>query len=210
MLSNQGSGAPAVPWYLAAGVTPVAAYQPMFAADLAASYVNLANPGTNNAAPGVAPTFDTQRGWIFNGTTQHLITGLVPTAGWSMLILFRDNQQVGTIAGMRNTGTCQIRIIDDPVTGVTYANGGLVTVAPVLVSGFLAVAGQQGYRNGVAEGAAISAWSGTATNAIWIGGYSVTGTLTSPFKGDIQAFALWNTALNASQVEAVYTALMAT
>ncbi len=31
----------------------VAAYQPKGAADLAASYVNLANSGTYNAAPGV-------------------------------------------------------------------------------------------------------------------------------------------------------------
>lgn len=55
----------AAPWYLAGGApTPIAVYQPKGAASLAASYVNLANPGTYDAAADVpgygAPTWTTE------------------------------------------------------------------------------------------------------------------------------------------------------
>ena len=69
------TGTPAAGWWVVAGKTCVAAYQPIGAASLAASYTNLANPGTYDAAPGVAPTFDAVNGWAFN-TTQYLETGI--------------------------------------------------------------------------------------------------------------------------------------
>ena len=67
----------AVPWWLSGGISAancIAAYQPKGAADLAASYVNLANPGTYNAAPGVAPTWAAADGWTFGGTN-YLLCG---------------------------------------------------------------------------------------------------------------------------------------
>ena len=73
-----------------AGETCIAAYQPKGAADLAASYVNLITPGTYNAAPGTAPTFDAATGWTFNGSTQYLTTGVVPASGYSMLVRVAD------------------------------------------------------------------------------------------------------------------------
>ena len=65
-----------VPWYLAGGIAKancIAAYQPKGAASLAASYVNLVTPGTYDAAPGTAPTFDSALGWTFDGTSQYLV-----------------------------------------------------------------------------------------------------------------------------------------
>jgi hypothetical protein len=67
----------------------VAAYQPIGAADLAASYVNLFNPGTNNAAPGTAPTWDVTDGWIFGGTN-YLNTGIVPADSYSVFVRFTN------------------------------------------------------------------------------------------------------------------------
>ncbi len=66
-------------WDLSGTITTcVAAYQPKGAASLAASYVNLANPGTNNAAEGSAPSFSSA-GWTFNGTSNYLlISGTLP------------------------------------------------------------------------------------------------------------------------------------
>ena len=61
---GRGAGA-AAQWWLSGGVSAancVAAYQPIGATSLAASYTNLANPGTYTAAPGVAPTFDAATG----------------------------------------------------------------------------------------------------------------------------------------------------
>ena len=54
----------------------VAVYQPIGADTLAKSYTNLVNPGTNNASPVVAPSWDTTIGWTFSGT-EHLTTGIV-------------------------------------------------------------------------------------------------------------------------------------
>lgn len=69
---NSQSSAAAVPWYLSGGIAAancIVAYQPKGAASLAASYVNLANPGTYNAEPGSAPSFDTTIGWTFTTST---------------------------------------------------------------------------------------------------------------------------------------------
>jgi hypothetical protein len=82
---DRRAAAAAVPWWLAGGVAAanaIAVYQPKGAADLAASYVNLANPGTYDAAPGTAPTFDAATGWTFNGSTQYLTTGVTNGAAW--------------------------------------------------------------------------------------------------------------------------------
>ena len=51
------SAAAAAGWWVVVGKTCIAAYQPKGAASLAASYVNLQQPGTYDAAPGVAPTW---------------------------------------------------------------------------------------------------------------------------------------------------------
>jgi hypothetical protein len=64
----------------------IAAYQSKASASLAASYSNLANPGTYNLTATVAPTWDTTSGWIFTGT-QFLKTGIQPSdSTWSYLI----------------------------------------------------------------------------------------------------------------------------
>jgi hypothetical protein len=56
-----------VPWYLSGGIASsdcIAAYQPKGAASLAASYSNLNNPGTNDAAAsGGTPDWATGDGW---------------------------------------------------------------------------------------------------------------------------------------------------
>jgi len=86
------AAAGAVSWWVVAGKTCVAAYQPKGAADIAASYVNLASPGTYNAAPGTAPTWDATSGWIFNGSTQYLTTGVIPTVfnTWTVIVRFSN------------------------------------------------------------------------------------------------------------------------
>jgi hypothetical protein len=69
-------------WYLAGGAPlPIAAYQPKGAVDLAASYINLANPGTYNVAPGSAPTLG-DSGWIC--VNKYLVTAAnMPISGAS-------------------------------------------------------------------------------------------------------------------------------
>src|SRR5574338_141498 len=67
-ITQLGAGAQAAtaPWWLSGGVSPpdvVAAYQPKGAANLAESYINLANPGTYNASPAVSPGWSSLTGW---------------------------------------------------------------------------------------------------------------------------------------------------
>jgi len=94
--STTGSGIIAGPWWLGpwpdydATIPPIAAsaviaaYQPKFIAGIyirgdpasyANSLLNIANPGTNNAITGVAPTWSTVSGWTGTGT-QWLDTGI--------------------------------------------------------------------------------------------------------------------------------------
>ena len=61
-------------WQSVAGKTPIVVYQAKGAASYAASKVNLANAGTNDAIEGTAPTWNSTDGWIFDGSTQYLLT----------------------------------------------------------------------------------------------------------------------------------------
>jgi hypothetical protein len=217
MTMAAGRGA-VTPWWLEGGIDPataVAVYQPIGAASLAASYVNLANPGVNDAAPGVAPTFDAATGWGFNGDDQVLTTGVVPTNDqtWTAIARFSGGETAGNnryLLAMRHTETRQFGLASSTsLGGVGYANGGIATVSPALASGVLAVAGAAGYRNGAINATGITTWTGDASNPIVIGARS-TGTLTQFFYiGNIQAVAIYNATLTAPQVAAVSAAMAA-
>ena len=206
-----GGQAAAVPWYLSGGISAancIAAYQPKGAASLAASYVNLANPGTYDAAPGVAPTWASGTGWTFNGSTQWLLTGITPASGWSMFVQYTG------FGGANYSYFCGEFTADARFfvghyeVGAWYASGQQVyNVAPsVAAAGNLGIAGQQGYRNGIADGGAIGAWAGVATVAIGIARLL-------PFASNAAftavALAIYDTTLTAPQVAAVSAAMAA-
>lgn len=212
------SGAAAVPWYLAGGVAAAnckAAYQPIGAASLAASYTNLANPGTYDAAPGTAPTFATGTGWTFNGTSQYLNTGITPVSGGSMIVRFSG----GSSTGDRCLIGCDVW--SNPVVWllhrwasvnpniVSYGNGAYVTPTGALNSGVLCVAGNQGYRDGSANGTTIGAWSGSMTQTLVIAARQEAGVKSYFYAGDIQAVAVYDTTLTGAQVAAITTAMQA-
>lgn len=198
-------------WWLEGGVTAgqcAAAYQPIGAASLAASYSNLNNPGTNDAAPGVAPTWDATNGWIFNGLTQYLTTGIVPASGWSMIVRFSNfvvGGYGGWLCGSVNTGNTYLALSPNLAlsSNVLYGEGSYLYVSPAMTAGNLAVAGQQGYRNGSADGGAIGAWSGTGIE-IYIGDVNGFSAKSAEY---IQALAIYNINLSAAQVSAIYTAM---
>ncbi len=196
-------------WWLVAGVTCVAAYQPKGAASLAASYINLANPGTYDAAPGVAPTWATATGWTFNGATQYLLTGITPVNDqtWSMIAQVSNVTQTlfrpiaGTVV-LLPTRSFQLQAYRTS-PGVLYGSGSYQIVAPNISAGNLCVAGTQGYRNGVANGAVINAVAGTLA-AITIGMTNI-----EYYGGNILALAIYSGTLSAPQVAAVSAAMAA-
>jgi hypothetical protein len=165
-------------WYLAEGILPAnvaATYEAVGAPDLASSYVNKNNPGTNNAAPGSAPDFDSTSGWSFDGIGKFLTTGVIPVNDqtWSMIIRFSDwtpgaNQ---TLAGVYESATKQFRItLNSTLNSMVFANGGQSAgVAPAITNGVLAFAGNKIFVNGVKSLETIPAGTGAITYDVYCG-----------------------------------------
>lgn len=207
---GKAQGAAASPWWLAGGApTPVAAYQPIGAASLAASYVNLANPGTYNAAPGVAPTWAAATGWTFNGSTQYLTAGIVLFGGWTVLLRF-SSATLGTTAnifGASPDATNRFRF-GPRTAGIIYVFGAAVaTVAPAITSGVIGMAGSQPYRNGVTDGAAMAAWTGSGSIVAFIGAFNSAGSPSGYQAANVQALAIYSATLTGAQVAAVTAAM---
>lgn len=198
------SGA-AANWWQAGGASGcVAAYQPKGAASLAASYVNLANPGTYNAAPGVAPTWDVANGWTGDGATQYLTAGFTPASGWSGIIRFSGaSTDSKFLFAAYNGFTAELSI--SPRWGGTSVNYATNVVAGVQNSGVLAIANTTAYRNGVAETGTCN--TGTSGTMHLFARYTTT--VNSFFAGSIQACAFYSTSLTAGQVAAITTAMNA-
>ena len=99
-LLSRPAAAAAAGWWTVAGKTCVAAYQPIGAASLAASYSNLANPGTYDASPGTAPTFDAENGWTYSGEHNGMGIGSPITGTGARTIIVRYNSDNTNSAGM--------------------------------------------------------------------------------------------------------------
>ena len=210
----QGAIALVNQWWLSGGILQAnceAAYQPINSASLAASYINIHNPGTYNATPGVAPTWNAIDGWIGNGT-QWLDTGILIGNGYSVIMRF-SNMTSNTRMLFGSTGTGNnFFIIPSTGLAVGYRNGALprIDVVPGLLSGSLCIAGQQGYRNGVADGGLLNAPTGTWTNTIaLLARKSGVATVDNIITAYIQAVAIYNTTITPAEVLAVYTAMLA-
>lgn len=205
----------ATPWWLSGGISAancVAAYQPKGAASLAASYTNLANPGTYNAAPGVAPTWDAVNGWKFS-TGQYLVAVIHPRDHWSALIRVSDVRAVtNALFGVRGTTTDNNRFgIISTGSERQYHHGAAGSLFGAKISsGIVGVVDHQGYANGVADGLPTGAW-GTDQSAysMYIGAFNLAGTLYGADTKYIQAFAIYNTAISAAQVAALTAAMAA-
>lgn len=189
------------PWYLAGGVLAascVAAYQPKGAVDIAASYVNLANPGTYNAAPGTAPTFAAATGWTFAAaSSQYLTTGIVPGANWSGIVRVNGYSGSGMLFG-RESARFYIR----QETGEWKYT--IVTGSASSAAAILAITATCGYLNGVADSTAVTL--STGAGEVYIGCFNNGGPQLY-MTGNILALALYNTTLTAPQVAAVTLAM---
>lgn len=189
-------------WWAAGGCGAICvrAYQPVGAASLAASYSNLVNPGTNNAAPGVAPTWDAVNGWTFNGTSQYLTTGSIPTVNSSIILRFTTN---GTLASQCGDGSNFFGWEGDTLK-VYHEKGGFELSGLIGSSGTLAIAAQKGYINAV-EDKTIGAGTGIPNREIFIGARNQSGTPGGFAAWKCQAWAMYSaditsylTALNAA------------
>src|SRR3989344_2804734 len=205
-------------WWTSGGATgAVEAYQPYGAASLTAIYTNLVNSGTNDAAPGVAPTFASTTGWTFNGSTQYLTTGITPTVTYTMLVQFSGATNNGTLAGAylftSGSGTEDRFYLtpNHPSTNRQYANGStssFLRPGAAVSSGNMAMAGKTAYLNGSSDGT-IPAGSITSIGGILLGATDFTsgGGSLSVTNGSIKAAAIYNVTLSSSQVSAIAAAM---
>lgn len=203
-------------WWNAFGAIPaancIAAYQPKGAADLAASKINLANPGTYNAAAGSDPSFATATGWTFNGSSQYLVTGVkpTPTGTWSGFIQYTGlSGATKTLWGMYESSATGAFLVQSSSTNMRSYNGAIADNATIMSSGNYGIAGKTPYRNGSAEANTIGSGSTTVTIDIYIGALNYNG-------GPIQyagivciALSIYNIALTSAQVTNLYNAMNA-
>lgn len=220
-------GAAVTPWWLSGGIAAancLAAYTPKGAASLAASYDNNAAPG-NGLPDGTydayvvtnAPGFNTTDGWIMGRTSlQFLMTAIVTNTGYSAIGRFSDvnpitGNVIHSLFGGRNASGTQ-RFFVQPWRSFfgsiehVYGYGAQFLRPLQYTSGTMALCGGNGYINGAFDYATGGAYTGGATFSIGIEGYNAS---SNPFGGKIQAIAVYNVTLTATQVAAVSTAMMA-
>lgn len=210
-------------WWLAGGINAadcLAAFAAKGAASQAASYTNLANPGTHDlTVPSAAPTWNAATGWTFNGSTQYLrTTGVPPFNGQARSMVARyanHTNQAGRVAILGTTGTdgTYARFVLCPWfdgNACTYFNGsfaGRRTAAPAMTGGVLGVAGRNAYRNGVADGAIGVDANSPAMFPLDVGREYAGGAWW--YAGDIIAFATYTVDIGATAMAAVSAALAA-
>ena len=195
-------------WWDYTGV--VAAYDAKNASSLANSYVNLANPGTYDCTPGVAPTWANGTGWTFNGSTMYLDTGIL-TGGtstnlaWSCAV--RWNSQTRRtrqyLFGIQGTDGTSYGFKINPRDGVSpgtvlfyNARVGVSTSNPA-TSNVACIAGTNGYLNGVLEVSGLGTRN-IPNDTIYIGAENDGGVMDNPTDGVIVAIAFYNTVLSAA------------
>lgn len=200
-------------WYLAGGApVPVAAYQAKGAASLAASYINLANPGTYNATSAADPTFATATGWQFNGAAANgnLVSVALGGNPASMTVIVAGRNINNLSAGGRfydAAGASALIIPDLSNINRAYQHGGsLIQIAGVQrnVNCTMAMAGSAAYLNSVDEAVNLAA-AGTIT-AMTFGNRAARD---RTLNGYIYAVAIYSSVLSAAQVASVSAAMAA-
>jgi hypothetical protein len=222
-ISQLGASAKAqavTPWWLAGGVSPanvVAAYQPKGAASLAASYINLANPGAFDAVPVAVPGWSAAAGWIFTSaqavSTVPVISGESGAKIYTMIIQFTNSQNAFNrhLFGAR-TGAAATNV---NVSQVNAASADLVNANRNVATsrrnnGSYAIAGFSMYADGVFLGDAPFATTTATTPALFVGASNDgAGGLFNPMTVNISAFAVYDTKLTAPQVAAISAAMSA-
>lgn len=207
-------------WWLAGGLIPAAnvlgAYQGVGVASLAESKVNKAIPGTRDLVAVTGdPTWGATTGWSFNGSSQLLNTQTNPTTSFSSIVRFANVTTTTPIMGYIHTLARRWWATPQFTGNVFNWGNGNSNLSEAAGSGIASgtaalVSGTKAYKNGVDTGLAFSAWSGTATSGVRLGGsINENGGAITYTAGDVIAAAFYNINLSAAQVAALHTAIAA-
>ncbi len=212
-VSRRAVASAAADWWLVTGKTCVAAFQPKGAASLAASYVNLANPGTYDVAPGVAPTL-AAGGWLGNGSAYLVLPLLIDARTYTILCRFASVNSNERLFGVVAANHFEVRPYYPATDHCEYRTGpaGTTLVAPRISTGVVGMAANNLYRNGASDGTGplatagatiqmyvLSAWTGTMPGGL-------RGTMNG---GTIAALVVYSDTLTAPQVATVSAAMAA-
>lgn len=198
------------PWYLAGGLIPESTnyivYDPLSAADLASSYSNLANPGTNNATPGVAPTFSS--GWVFNGSTQYIDARASFSASKTLVIWMEDVSSGVYLAGDSKLLVRPYLSATPTVSRLTLTSN--LDLTGETASGILALrASSVVYRNTKkVTGKILGAFPAGTNYNIFIGARNNSGTPAQYAAGKVYRYALYDIVLSDAQVEGLLSAMV--
>jgi hypothetical protein len=211
-------------WNLDGAITScVAAYQAIGAASLAASKVNLANPGTYDLSGSDDPVFDTSYGWRFVSVDGAVVgdalgtsTAIPVTGTWSIFVRFTEAADAGRgvcyllsahyggqgyqLAAEHNTWNRNIRYGAN-----NYSTSGRLLTDPH-VWGF---AGKQAYLDGTANGAEMAESTQIANRIMVIGATNYDGAIVFKSNVKIQAISIYNETLTVQNVADLTTAMNA-
>lgn len=214
---ESGVAVAAANWWEVPGKTCVAAYQPKGAASYAASKTNLANPGTYDAAEGVAPSWAAATGWSFDGVSGQFLSigdgaASGPTGKTEWTVLVRCT--VSSAADYAYVLSC-VNGADQYVKYVQF-----LPTTLRLWSGHSLYAFGQTYRDanhicGITENAAYldGEYSGAISGApitgnIWgIGALVLAWTVITHMTGSIQAISVYDSSLSSDEMSSLSTAM---
>lgn len=211
VLVMQTKAAAATPRWLVGGISAancIAAYEAKGAASQAASYTNLANPGTFTATAPVAPTWNATDGWIFNGTSQYLLGPNVLNNSYSVIIKFNSLNISGsnkTLFGAYHDSGQDAAFLmrASDASNFGYFNG-LTTstiASPSATSGIQAIAGKSVYKNNNTVAATIPAGTFSTTLIMAFGAYYYRNTTPAAYgQFNLQAIYFYDKILSSGEI----------
>jgi hypothetical protein len=206
-------------WWNVGGITSCqCALQFIGAPCLPIALLDLTGNGNNATLAGTTqPTWDNVNGLKGNGSGYASIP-VTPgtTQNWSVIVKFTNHASGGiNLFGIFNSAaTGGLAVAANYNSKVYYSYSGnsvyYILVSPGMTAGCIAIAGNQGYRNGLADGGTQTqaAWTASSGGIFLLAG-NLNGSAADICTADIQAFAIYNTVLSAAQVAAITAAMNA-
>lgn len=207
------SGAGSAPWYLAGGEIAaencVAAYSAVGAASQEDSYINLANPGTNDLSVALgSPGWSAATGWSFDGASALTMGAITLNSEFSIFISVADVSDISTgkyfgdasqVGGRRIKFSKYSTTASDLRMGVEIGTATAVFPDAFVVAGNHVITNTNLYTDGVVKTPSFAAnWFSYFD--FWIGAAKGD---SARMIGKIKRFAIYNVQLTPQQIVAL-------
>ena len=212
VITRPFGGVPSSAWWLSGGIAAancIGAYQAKGAASKEASQVNLANSGTYDLAEVGTVTFDTSTGWQ-GGTGKYFTTDITAVAGeWSFIVRFTNaSSNLGIPLGCSKADQRWYTVPNYvSASARVYIKSSETLISGAFPNGIICVSGLKAYE----DGSFVKNLGGSSvtTEKLFILCANSGDGPDLPFGGQVQAIAIYNTALTVTQVGLLTTAMAA-